>query len=86
MIDFNDTSVSPTKNPDAERDSLRAELLGRLEGVLLTLYPAGKVRKNNFFVGDLLGSPGDSLEVVLSGDKAGLWTDRATGEGVTFLT
>ena len=81
MIDFNETSVSPPQNPDAERDSLRAELLGRLEGVLLTLYPAGKVRKNNFFVGDLLGSPGDSLEVVLTGDKAGLWTDRATGEG-----
>ena len=81
MINFNDTSVSTPPNRDAERDSLRAELLGRLESVLLTLYPAGKVRKGRFFVGDVLGSPGDSLDVVLDGDKAGLWTDRATGEG-----
>jgi putative DNA primase/helicase len=29
----------------------------------------------------MLGSPGDSLEVVLDGEKAGLWTDRATGDG-----
>ena len=29
----------------------------------------------------MLGSPGDSLEVVLTGDKVGLWTDRATGDG-----
>jgi putative DNA primase/helicase len=29
----------------------------------------------------VLGSPGDSLEVVLDGEKAGLWTDRATGDG-----
>jgi putative DNA primase/helicase len=29
----------------------------------------------------VLGGPGDSLEVVLDGEKAGLWTDRATGDG-----
>jgi putative DNA primase/helicase len=28
-----------------------------------------------------LAVPGDSLEVVLDGEKAGLWTDRATGDG-----
>jgi len=28
-----------------------------------------------------MGEPGDSLEVVLDGEKAGLWTDRATGDG-----
>jgi putative DNA primase/helicase len=32
-------------------------------------------------VGDVMGGPGDSLELLLSGPKAGLWTDRATGEG-----
>ncbi|MGD6771259.1 hypothetical protein VQ049_13100, partial [Staphylococcus arlettae] len=36
-------------------------------------------------IGDVLGSPGDSLQVVLDGDKAGLWTDRATGEGGDVL-
>ena len=85
MIDFNDPAVPTTQAhqhvDDAERESLRAELLARLESVLLTLFPAGKKRRNTFLIGDVLGSPGDSLEVVLEGEKAGLWTDRATNEG-----
>ena len=48
MIDFNDdgdTSVAtrPT-NPDQRREEIRAALLDRLESVLVTLFPAGKVR------------------------------------------
>jgi hypothetical protein len=83
MLDFNDTPAEPTENQcDAERRfELRAELLARLESVLATLFPAGKKRKGKFLIGDVLGSPGDSLEVVLDGEKAGLWTDRATGDG-----
>jgi putative DNA primase/helicase len=84
MLDFNDTQkpVEPTRIlDDSEREELRAELLARLESVLITLFPAGKKRRGKFLIGDVLGSPGDSLEVVLDGDKAGLWTDRATGEG-----
>lgn len=87
MIDFNDPSLPSAQTHqhvnDAERESLRAELLARLESVLLTLFPAGKKRRNTFLIGDVLGSPGDSLEVVLDGEKAGLWTDRATNEGET---
>src|SRR5690606_8175704 len=84
-IDFND--IAPLPDPirrtlsDVEREELRAELLARLESVLTTLFPAGKKRRGRFLIGDILGSPGDSLEVVLDGDKAGLWTDRATGDG-----
>ena len=81
MMDFNATADSTPQNPDTERDTLRADLICRLESVLFALYPAGKVRKGKFLIGDVLGSPGDSLEVVLEGDKSGLWTDRATGEG-----
>ena len=81
MIDLNDTVGSTPQKSDSERDALRADLLCRLESVLFALYPAGKLRKGKFLIGDVLGSPGDSLEVVLDGDKAGLWTDRATGEG-----
>lgn len=85
MIDFNDTAT-PTENKprvvsDTEREELRTELLARLESVLFTLFPAGKKRRGKFLIGDVLGSPGDSLEVVLEGEKAGLWTDRATGDG-----
>lgn len=81
MIDFNDTTPPPEHNRDAERQELRAELLARLESVLFTLFPAGKKRRGKFLIGDVLGSPGDSLEVVLDGEKTGLWTDRATGDG-----
>jgi putative DNA primase/helicase len=84
-LDFNDIAPLPDHNrrtlSDAEREELRADLLVRLESVLFTLFPAGKKRRSKFLIGDVLGSPGDSLEVVLDGDKQGLWTDRATGDG-----
>ena len=81
MIDFNDTSKSAEHNRNEEREAIRADLIARLESVLETMFPAGKKRRGKFLIGDVLGSPGDSLEVVLNGDKAGLWTDRATGAG-----
>ncbi|MGA4215184.1 phage/plasmid primase, P4 family [Ralstonia nicotianae] len=80
MIDFNEIPLV-TGQLDAQRDEIRAALLARLEFVLSVLFPAGKKRRGTFVVGDILGSPGDSLEVVLDGEKAGLWTDRATGDG-----
>ncbi len=80
MLDFNDPSGTEQVNGSG-RDEVLAALLSRLESVLFALYPAGKIRHGKFFIGDVLGSPGDSLEVVLEGEKAGLWTDRATGQG-----
>ena len=81
MLDFNDTQAPVLHDLDAERDAIRADLLARLESVLFTLFPAGRKRRGKFLIGDVLGSPGDSLDVVLEGEKAGLWTDRATGDG-----
>ena len=81
MIDFNDIGIPVETDRTSERDELRAAILARLENVLFVLLPAGRVRQEKFFVGDLLGSPGRSLEVVLTGEKAGLWTDRETGQG-----
>ncbi|NMQ29154.1 hypothetical protein E4Q23_16135 [Candidatus Accumulibacter phosphatis] len=84
MIDLNDpldTCASPQKLQESDRDELRAGLLARLESVLLVLFPAGVVRHGRFLIGDVFGNPGESLEVVLTGEKAGLWTDRATGDG-----
>jgi len=77
MLDFNQ-ATEPSR---LTRDELRNDLIARLESVLTTLFPAGKQRGGKFLVGDVLGSPGDSLEVVLQGEKAGLWTDRATAQG-----
>ena len=81
MLDFNDTTQPTETSREIEREELRAELLARLESVLVTMFQAGKKRKGKFLIGDVLGSPGDSLEVVLDGEKSGLWTDRATGDG-----
>jgi putative DNA primase/helicase len=85
MIDYNEQEDGVvTQSPvlqDQQRQAVRQTILDRLESVLLTLFPAGKVKRRKLHVGDLLGSPGDSLEIVLDGEKAGLWTDRATGDG-----
>lgn len=81
MLDFNNDNIQTPPEPSPTRDTLHAELIARVETVLQTLFPAGKTRRGKFLIGDVLGSPGDSLEVVLDGEKAGLWTDRATGEG-----
>ena len=86
MLDFNDTQTPVPRDLDAEREAIRAELLARLDSVLATLFPAGKKRGGKFLIGDVLGSPGDSLEVVLTSDKTGLWTDRATGDGGDVFT
>jgi putative DNA primase/helicase len=81
MLDYNEQQALAPNDPAAERESVRADLLARLESILNALFPAGRKRRKVFLVGDVLGSPGDSLEVVLDGEKAGLWTDRATSEG-----
>ena len=81
MLDFNDAPAELPQDTGVTRESLRTDLVARLESVLATLFPAGKKRKGKFLIGDVLGSPGDSLEVVLDGEKTGLWTDRATGDG-----
>jgi len=81
VLDFNSVESSTDVDLARQRDEIRSSVLDRIESVLAELYPAGKRRKSMFLVGDVLGSPGDSLEVVLDGEKAGLWTDRATGAG-----
>ena len=81
MLDFNDIAPAPEPDRGAQRDEIRAALIAKLDGVLVTLFPAGKKKKALFLIGDVLGSPGDSLEIVLSGEKIGLWTDRANGDG-----
>lgn len=83
MLDFNE-SDSPgiqSADRDGQREEIRTVLLSRIESVLSTLFPAGKRKRGKFYIGDILGSPGDSLEIVLDGEKAGLWTDRANGDG-----
>ncbi|MDA8327542.1 MAG: phage/plasmid primase, P4 family [Betaproteobacteria bacterium] len=81
MMDFNDATTQPCHVHEKDRVEIRQALLTQLESVLFTLFPDGKKRHNKFHIGDALGSSGDSLEIVLHGEKAGLWIDHATGDG-----
>lgn len=49
------------------------------------LLPHGKRKGPEFKAGNTSGEPGDSLSVRLTGAKAGLWKDFASGEGGDLL-
>jgi hypothetical protein len=65
---------------DIDAASVKQLLLRDLQGVLRRLLPKGIIRGGHFRVGNVHGDEGQSLEVELHGEKAGLWIDRATGE------
>lgn len=70
----------------ANRDDLHAILCQRAEEWVPRLLPAGHRDRNRWIVGDARGKApkrkgGGSCQIELRGAKAGLWTDRATGEG-----
>lgn len=58
-----------------------AGLLSRqVDGVVRHLLPHGKRSGHEWRVGGIGGEAGESLGVHLTGDKAGVWSDFATGE------
>ncbi len=65
---------------------LRKRVLQDLEIWLAQWYPKGKGRKGYFEIGDIAGTPGDSLKICLSGEKRGLWYDFATADGGDIFT
>ncbi len=88
MLDFNDApggqksrAIDSAADVAREKDEIRSALNDQLAVLVLDIWPSGKRRQNKYLVGDVMGGPGDSLELLLSGPKAGLWTDRATDEG-----
>jgi putative DNA primase/helicase len=74
------------RRPETSVDDLKDRLLGNLRGVLSYLLPAGVFRQGKFTVGDVQGNRGDSLTVELSGPKAGMWHDFATGQGGDIIS
>ena len=44
------------------------------------LYPDGRIESGHFKIGSLEGEAGRSLSVILTGDRAGMWTDFATSD------
>lgn len=63
-----------------------ASMLARdAEGVARMLLPGGKRNGHEWRCGSLAGDAGQSLGVHLTGQKAGVWGDFATGEGGDLL-
>ena len=91
-LDFNNaaqqsnlpTTATPLWSaPRYEREAVLLSILPRLEGVLGYLYPAGFAdpKGRAFYIGDKTGTKGQSLNIVLDGERAGLWHDFASGDG-----
>jgi hypothetical protein len=59
---------------------IKQALNQRAHAVAEMLLPQGKRQGNEWRVGSLSGEPGKSLGVHLTGKKAGVWCDFATGE------
>jgi len=73
--------VSQMMGHSESTSEIKARLINNLSGVLSYLLPGGVFKNNKFYVGDIRGNMGESLVVDISGDKAGMWHDFATGEG-----
>jgi len=60
---------------------LKTQLLQDIRSCLFHLLPRGTFRGDKFYVGDVQGNKGKSTVIELTGERAGLWKDFATGEG-----
>ena len=60
---------------------LSMQLAGRALDVAEHLLPHGKRKGAELKAGNTIGEPGDSLSVRVTGAKAGVWKDFASGEG-----
>jgi len=84
--DFNDAEpqrLDETRPWDGAEtaEEIKTRMLVNIRGVLSYLLPGGVFQRGKFLVGDVQGNRGDSLSVELTGAKAGMWHDFATGEG-----
>ncbi|MDG7056577.1 MAG: AAA family ATPase [Wolbachia endosymbiont of Penenirmus auritus] len=59
---------------------IKAQLLLNLRSCLSYLFPRGTFHGDEFRIGNIQGERGQSLKVALTGERAGLWQDFATGE------
>jgi hypothetical protein len=64
---------------------VKAELNNRIEHAANHLLPEGRRVHNEWVCGDADGTPGNSFNLCLVGDKLGLWHDFATGESGDVL-
>ena len=64
---------------------VKKDLVKHLEQVLKAIIPAAKFTGSDCRIGDIYGSPGDSLSICLVGKKRGLWFDHATQQSGNII-
>jgi twinkle protein len=64
-----------------DASAIKQRLAGQALSVCKYLYPNGRQEGNEYRLGGTGGEPGKSMGVHLFGDKAGVWSDFATGDG-----
>ena len=69
----------------ADITEIKRRLADRAQAVAEMLLPGGRKEANEWRAGSVNGEKGQSLGVHLSGAKAGIWQDFATGEGGDLL-
>jgi hypothetical protein len=67
----------PSKSGWIDKDEVEAALRARAEELAAYLFPSGKREGNHWKVGSIDGEPGKSFDIVIAGDKVGLWGDFA---------
>lgn len=80
ILDFNSArSQSEPRRPDFNADEVRDRIAGRAFEFVEWLFPCAVTdrQRRKAFVGDINGSPGESLQIELTGPKAGYWRDWA---------
>src|SRR5262245_17846021 len=68
-----------------DTDRLNDVIQSRTEELCRHFFDNGKKMRSEWKIADVTGAKGDSLGIQLTGPKAGLWHDRATGEGGGFV-
>jgi hypothetical protein len=66
-------------------EQLKLDLACSIRSFCLYFLPNGKYANGEYSVGSLGGEPGKSLKICLTGKKAGMWKDFATGESGSNL-
>lgn len=64
----------------ADIQTIAAQALAHIEAICTRWLPDGKKAGHEWEIGDRHGTPGKSLKVHLSGNKAGMWADFSTGD------
>mgnify|MGYP003583777595 FL=1 len=64
---------------------LKSRMASQAQRIAEHLLPQGKRKGPEWKAGNTSGEPGDSLSVRVTGDRAGVWKDFASGEGGDLL-